>query len=145
MRTDVRTPASSRELDPWPDLSDSHIRAEMSSAAVRALPNLQDRWGLTVTDMCGLLGDVSPSTWHKWQTTPPKDLGPDRLTRVSLLLGIYTALHSIHQNDIADQWPTLPNSNPIFGGRKPVIAMIAGGIPTMIETRKLLDGRRGGM
>jgi hypothetical protein len=64
---------------------------------------------------------------------------------VSLLLGIYTALHVLHAGALADEWVRRPNTNPIFGGRAPLQAMLAGGIPVMIEVRGLLDGRRGGL
>ncbi len=142
---DMRSPATADEIAPWPDLAQSASRLELTNAAVRALPQFQARWGLTVPQMCQLVGDVAESTWHSWQKVPPKDLGQDRLTRISLLLGIYAALHALHQGEVADLWPTLPNTNPIFAGRTPVQAMIDGGIPAMLATRRLLDARRGGL
>ena len=69
----------------------------------------------------------------------------DQLTRVSFLLGIYTALHVLHPGALADDWPRRPNSNALFGGRSPLQALLAGGIPAMLEVRSLLDGRRGGL
>jgi len=67
------------------------------------------------------------------------------LTRVSLLLGIYTSLHVLHPDELADSWIARPNTNPIFGHRTPLQAMIDGGIPAMVQLRSLLDGRRGGL
>lgn len=142
---DVRAPATRAELGEWPDLSDAATRTALTTDAVTALPRLQQRWKLTVEQMCGLLGALPASTWHAWRKNPPPDLGEDRLTRVSLLLGIYTALHVLHPGDLADAWVTLPNSNPVFNGRTPVDTMTRGGIPAMLAVRALLDGRRGGL
>jgi hypothetical protein len=38
----------------------------------------------------------------------------------------------------------LPNTNPLFGGRRPLDHMIAGGLPALQVVRRLLDARRGG-
>jgi len=35
-------------------------------------------------------------------------------------------------------------TNVIFAGRTPLQAVLSGGIPSMLEVRSLLDGRRGG-
>lgn len=141
---DVRAPAGRAEIGDWPDLSDPATRSELTADAVKALPRLQAHWRLTVEQMCGLLGALPASTWHAWRKNPPADLGEDRLTRVSLLLGIYTALHVLHPGDLADEWVLLPNRNPVFNGRTPVETMTRGGIPAMLAVRALLDGRRGG-
>ena len=142
---DVRTPAARAEIGEWPDLSDAATRAALTVAAVEALPRLQSRWNLTVDQMCGLLGALPASTWHAWRKNPPADLGEDRLTRISLLLGIYTALHVLHPGELADEWVRLPNSNSVFHGRTPLDTMTRGGIPAMLAVRALLDGRRGGL
>ena len=142
---DLRAPASRYEVAEWPDLADPAERRRLTPAALRALPRLAKAWGLTTDRLGALLGEVPASTWHSWQKKPPRDLGPDRLTRASLLLGIFTALHVLHTNELADQWPTRPNTNALFGGRLPVDVMISGGIPAMVSVRNLLDGRRGGL
>lgn len=142
---DLRAPAARHELGDWPDLSDAATRVGLTGPALAALPQLQRRWRLTVDQVRGLLGDVPASTWHSWRKSPPADLGEDRLTRVSLLLGIYTALHVLHPGDLADEWVLLPNRNPVFNGRTPVETMTRGGIPAMLAVRALLDGRRGGL
>ena len=142
---DLRAPASRYEVAEWPDLANASERRRLTPATLRALPRLGKAWGLTAEQLGALLGDVPVSTWHSWQKKAPADLGPDRLTRASLLLGIFTALHVLHSNALADEWPTRPNSNPLFGGRRPVDVMTSGGIPAMISVRGLLDGRRGGL
>ena len=114
------------------------------AAAVRGVARLAEAWGLSVTDVCSLLGEVSPSTWHAWAHRPPKSLGVDRLTRASYLLGIYAALHVLYGDELADEWVGLPNTNALSNGSTPLDVMLRGGIPAMERVRALLDARRGG-
>lgn len=90
--------------------------------------------------MSGLLG-IPDDDWETWSTTPPARLGTDTMTRASLILGIYRALHTLHQGPLADRWMTRPNTNPIFSGCTPVDAITEDGIPTLAATRGLLDAR----
>ena len=140
----TRYPASRFETQAWVDLRDPAEQARLTPAAVRGIRRLADAWGLTVPQVCALLGDVSPSTWHAWARTPPKTLGVDRLTRASYLLGIYTALHVLYGDELADEWVHLPNTNALFNGAAPLDVMLLGGIPAMERVRALLDARRGG-
>ena len=142
---DVSLPAARSESGQWPDLASPVRRAELTPAAIAAVVRLADAWGLTVRQIGDLLGGVSPSTWHTWKTTPPAELGMDQLTRISLLLGIFTALHTLHNEPLADEWVTRPNIHPIFSGRTPLDVMIDAGIPVMMQVRALLDGRRSGL
>lgn len=141
----LRLPASRFEVPEPPDLTDVAERRRLTRAAVKGMRSLADAWTLTVEEVCALLGGVPASTWHSWRAAPPADLGVDRLTRVSYLLGIFQALHALHRGDLADQWVRRPNRNALFDGRSPLDAMITGGIPVMAEVRALLDGRRGGL
>lgn len=140
----VRYPASRYETAIWTDLSDPDERARMTGPAVRGMVGVARAWSLTVEQTCALLGDVSPSTWHAWVKSPPKDLGVDRLTRVSYLTGMYSALHVLYPGPLADAWMSRPNTNPLFAGQRPIAALLAGGIPAMGQVRALLDARRGG-
>lgn len=141
----LMAPASRYEVPLLPDLGDPAARRELTPAAVRGVEQLAERWQLTTEQVCRLLGDVPQSTWFAWKAgKPPADLGTDRLTRVSLLLGVFTALHALHARELADRWVRLPNANPLFAGRTPLEVMQSGGIPVMASVRALLDGRRGG-
>jgi len=53
-------------------------------------------------------------------------VGEDRLTRLSLILGIYGDLQSFYQKDrdFAEVWVSLPNSNVKFGGVTPIEHMM---------------------
>jgi hypothetical protein len=133
------------EHTPWVDLQQPAERVRLSAAAVRSMSSLARAWGLTVEQLCTLLGGVPPSTWHAWASRPPRDLGVDRLTRVSYLLGIYSALHVLYPDSVlADQWVSRPNTNVLFDGQRPLDMLLSGGITAMAPVRSLLDARRGG-
>jgi hypothetical protein len=141
----LRRPRSSVTPPVWVDLGDAAERARLTPAAVRGVRRLADEWGLTVEQVGDLLGGVSASTWHAWAHTPPRDLGIDRLTRISYLLGIHTALQVLYPDSpLATQWVHRPNTNPLFADRTPLEVMRRGGIAALDRVRALLDARRGG-
>jgi len=140
----TRYPASRFETQVWVDLSDATERRRLTPAAVRGVRRLADAWDLSVEEACALLGDLSPSTWHAWARSAPRSLGVDQLTRISYLLGIYTALQVLYPGPLARLWIVRPNTNTLFAGQRPVDVMIVGGIPALDRVRALLDSRRGG-
>jgi len=71
-------------------------------------------------------------------------LDVDRLTRISLLIGIFKALHVLHSEALADRWVQLPNTNRIFRGASPLDYMMRGGLPAIHAVRRLVDARRAG-
>lgn len=121
------------------------VRKRMSAPAMRTFLNLAKAWRLSVEDQRGLLGWPAASTYHKYKAGDVGTLSYDMLTRISLLLGIYNALHILYPDDaLADRWVKLPNSNSLFGGKPALSLMVDGGIDGLTQTRRLLDGRRGG-
>jgi hypothetical protein len=124
--------------------SDPEVRKHMSGPAMRSFFNIAERWDLSVAQRRALLGWPAASTYHKYKTGDIGTLSYDSLTRISLVLGIFKALHILYPK-LADRWMKLPNSNPLFGGGAP-IEFIAkeGGIDSLFKVRRLLDARRGG-
>jgi hypothetical protein len=141
----LRAPASRYETPAWVDLREPVERERLTPSAVRGMGRLTTSWGLTVEQACSLLGEVPASTWYSWKNKAPVDLGVDRLTRISYLLGIYSALHALFAGPLADQWLSRPNTNPLFAGSTPLEVMLRGGIPAMAQVRAFLDSRRGGV
>jgi hypothetical protein len=120
-------------------------RARLTPAALEAVQNLAVAWKLTGDDAAVLLG-VSPSTWDRIRNgTWKQSLSQDQLTRVSALVGIYKGLHLLFADAMADRWPLLANSGPLFANRSPVAAMAEGGIPAMLDVRRYVDALRGGL
>lgn len=122
---------------------DARTRERLSGPAIRSFFSITARWNLTVPEMQGLLGWVSESTVHKYKSAGTVGtLSYDVLTRISLCLGIYKALHTLFaEPELADRWVKLPNSNVLFGGRAPINVMIHGGIDGLHQVRRLLDAR----
>jgi hypothetical protein len=87
---------------------------------------------------------VTNGPYYLMKRNPDRVLDVDRLTRVSLIVGIFKALRLLHSPALADEWIHLPNQNVIFGGRTPLSFMLKGGLPAMQVVRQLLDARRSG-
>ena len=96
-------------------------RRDMGAAAMRTYPNISRRWGLKESEAALLLG-VPDSTYRRWKQTPEQArLDANHLERMSLILGIYKALHILLPNqEAADSWLKRANSNPLFAGHTPV-------------------------
>ncbi len=127
------------------DLNNRAERERLSKSALQAFFKLFAAWQLRDEDARELLGGLSSSTFYEWKKNPDRVLEVDRITRISYLIGIYKALHILYGDVLADQWVTLPNTNPVFGGRSPLAQMLGGGLLAMQTVRKLLDARRGGL
>jgi hypothetical protein len=140
----ARYPASRHAPPPAVDLSDAGARARLSAPALRAFFNIMPRWRVRDEDARLLLGGVTNGPYYEMKRDPDRRLDVDRLTRVSLLIGIYKALHILHGEALADRWVHLPNTNRLFGGAAPLDFMRRGGIPAMLAVRRLLDARRAG-
>ncbi len=121
------------------------VRKRISGSAMRTFLNIAERWKLTVDERRGLLGWPSTSTYHKYKNGEVSALPYDTLTRISLALGTFKDLHILYPDEsLADSWVKLPNSNPLFGQKRPIDFMSHGDINSMFAVRRLLDGRRGG-
>ena len=127
------------------DLSSRAVQEKLSPTAIRAFFRLTAHWKLRDEDARGLLGGVSNGSFYQLKRSPSKTLDQDKLTRVSLLIGIFKALNILYSPKLADAWVQLPNTNPIFSGETPLAYMRKGGVPSMLRVRQLLDARRGGM
>ena len=134
---DTVTPAAARQ--------DPEARRRLSGPALRTFFNLAARWALTLDEQRALLGWPSRSTLFAWKKDQSTALSYDTLTRLSLLFGIYKALHILYPDDaFADGWIKLPNANPLFANRAPLDVMVRGDVEAIYAVRRLLDGRRGG-
>lgn len=123
----------------------SRDRSEVASTTVKAVVRLTDFWRLRNADAAELLG-VSVRTWERMKSgTWSGRFTKDRIQRASALIGLYKALHLYFSDELADEWVSLANEGPMFGGRRPVDAMIEGGLPALLEARNHVDALRGGV
>ena len=126
------------------DLSRREIQERLSRSAIPAFFKLAQAWRLRDESARQLLGGMSNGVFYQLKRGRKKALDQDKLTRVSLLLGIFKALNILYSRKLADAWINLPNSNPMFEGEAPLTYMIKGGVPALVRVRQLLDARRGG-
>ena len=82
--------------------------------------------------------------FYQLKSGQKKTLDQDKLTRISLLLGIFKALNVLYSHTLADACVSLANTNAMFQGEAPLSYMIKGGVPALVRVRQLLDARRGG-
>lgn len=138
-------PATRYGITPFVDLSSQSERNRLGPDAVRAFFNIMERWKVSTADARCLLGGMSNGTYFALKKKQAgRDLGEDRLRRISYLIGIFKALNEIYGRELADQWMKLPNRNRIFGGVPPLEFLIRGGFPAFATVRGLLDARRVG-
>lgn len=126
------------------DLSSKVVQKRLGTAAVRAFLKIQELWELRDEDARQLLGGMSNGAFYELKRKARGTLDQDRLTRISILTGIFKALNILYSKKLADRWMQLPNENPMFAGETPLSYMIRGGQPAMLRVRQLLDSRRGG-
>jgi Antitoxin Xre-like helix-turn-helix domain len=145
MSTVLASPNVAQLFDRSPDLTDAKQREKLSASAIKAFVNIAEKWDLTEAQARGLLGGVASSTYHAWKTEPKgRKLDQDTLMRVSLVIGIYKALHIYFGQPWADRWVTLGNRNSLFSGTAPIDYMLRRGQPGMVQVRLMLDTWRGG-
>ena len=145
MAATLTPPIAGYSFDRAPDLTNSAVREELSGSAIKGFLRIAGKWGLTESQARGLLGGIASSTFHAWKSSPNKQrLAQDTLVRISLVIGVYKALHMYFGEDLADRWVTLGNRGSLFAGDAPVEYMIRQGQPGMLQVRRMLDGWRGG-
>ena len=127
------------------DLSSRAVQEKLSPVAARAFFSIVSHWKVRDEDARNLLGGISNGSFYTLKRSPAKTLDQDKLTRISLLIGIFKALNILFSTKLADAWIQLPNSNSMFAGETPLAYMKKGGLPAMIRVRQLLDSRRGGI
>jgi uncharacterized protein (DUF2384 family) len=132
------------DLRKVPDLADPATRLRLTPAAVAAFFAIVEKWGLRNEDAMTLLGGTSNGRYFELKKKHKRALSQDELTRISLLIGIFKALNILFNARLANEWPSRPNSNPMFNNARPLELLMRGGVPGMISVRRLLDARRGG-
>jgi hypothetical protein len=140
----LQQPFAGFSTDTAPDLSDRRVQERLSRSAIPAFFKLIEAWQVRDEAARQLLGGVSNGVYYQLKRVKKKTLDQDKLTRISLLLGIFKALNILYNRKLADAWINLPNSNPMFESEAPLAYIIRGGVPALVRVRQLLDARRGG-
>ncbi len=142
---EIPTIVAGYAFDRSPDLTNPKVREELSGSAMEGFLKIAEKWELTESQARGLLGDIASSTFHAWKGDPNhRKLTQNTLLRISLVIGIYKALHIYFGEEWADRWVTLGNRGSMFAGNTPIEYMIRQGQPGMAQVRRMLDAWRGG-
>lgn len=144
MNAALAVPDLGLDLRKIPNLGDAATRQRLSPSAISAFFKIAEAWNINNDDAMQLLGGVSNGRFYSLKKARKGVLTQDELTRVSLLIGIFKALNILFARKLADRWISLANSNPMFNGASPLASLIEGGMPAMVQVRRLLDSRRGG-
>ena len=126
------------------DLSNRDTQKRLGPSALKAFLKIRELWELRDEDSRQLLGGISNGAFYELKRKARGTLDQDRLTRISILTGIFKGLNILYSRKLADRWIRLPNENPMFEGETPLTYIIKGGLPAMLRVRQLLDSRRGG-
>ena len=126
------------------DLSRKDVLKRLSPSGVKAFLKIRELWELRDEDARQLLGGISNGAFYELKKNVRARLDQDRLTRISILTGIFKALNILYSKKLADRWMQLPNENPMFTGDTPLSYITKGGLPAMLRVRQILDSRRGG-
>lgn len=118
---------------------------EQVSTIVKALVRAAAAWDLSNAEAAALF-DVAEPTWERMKANTFKGrLDRDKVTRASLIIGIFKGLRLLFNGPLTFNWPTLPNAGHPYDGNRPVDFMIAGGIPAIARVRQHIDALRGGV
>ena len=90
------------------DLSSKDVLKRLSPPAVKAFMKLRELWELRDEDARQLLGGISNGAFYELKKKARGTLDQDRLTRVSLLTGIFKGLNILYSKKLADRWIQLP-------------------------------------
>jgi uncharacterized protein (DUF2384 family) len=117
----------------------------VQDVALKAYSRIADGWSLTGAEAAAL-ADMSESTWKRAKKPGyAGDLTRDQMLRLSALVGLYKALELYFDPPMARDWVRLPNRGPEFDRRRPIDAMIQGGLPKILRVRTYVDALRGGV
>ena len=117
---------------------------ERIAVVVKAVVRAADAWGLTNVEGASLF-DVPTATWSRMKAGSYRGiLDQDKVTRASLIIGLFNGLALLFNGPLAYGWPKAPNTGPGFDGRTPVQVMCDGGIPAVMKVRQHIDALRGG-
>lgn len=120
-------------------------RHEKIAAIIKGVVRATDSWGLSNAEAAMLLG-VPPATWSRMKAGAYKGaLDQDKITRASLLIGLFKGLRLLFNGPLTYGWPKTANAGPGFDGKTPVQVMCEGGIPAMMKVRQHIDALRGGV
>lgn len=122
------------------DKSGSHRGLE--SVALRVFFQISERWGLDEVQQCVLSGCADPAAFQQWKQGHSTEVAPEILVRVSHVLGIYQALHTIFGDEAqANTWLHRKNYAPLFQGETALAVLLDRHCQGLELVRRYLEGQ----
>ena len=119
-----------------PQRAQEHSRP---GALGRIADGLAQAWDLTEAEEIALLGLADSSALIDLRSLPPEQASAETIERLSMLIDIYKALHTLlPEAAAANCWPRASNKAPMFGGSSALDVMMAGGVSKISEVRSYL-------
>lgn len=114
----------------------------LAEPAFRAFTSIAKAWALTDLEQSKILGQSVDDAFAVLVTGIVGDRWPDTLERVSFVIGIYAALHSVFRNqEQADGWIRRPNQAALFGGGPALALMCSGRVEDLASVREHIEGQ----
>ena len=111
-----------------------------AAAALRAFFRIAGAWQLGADEQRTLLGRPARTTFYRWRKGETGGVTLDTMERLSHLLAIYAALHSIYlDHGRADAWVRRPNDASLFDGHAPVELLLFGRVADLYEVRRYVE------
>lgn len=108
----------------------------------RIADGLARAWDLTETEEVALLGLEDVAALIDLRSLPPEQASAATIERLSLLIDIYQALHTLLPEEAAaNSWPRASNKAPMFGGSSALDVLMAGGVSKIRDVRSYLWSR----
>ena len=116
--------------------------AEQARAGLAAFFEVADRWKLSADEAMTLLGRPPRATFYRWKRGEVGAVGLDLLERLSHVLGIHRALHTLFPDaDYADDFVRRPSPLPPFDGAAPLTLLLGGAVSDLYVVRQALAAR----
>jgi len=120
-------------------LLDKAQNKQLAPMGLRAFFKLADSWALSVEEQMVLLGQPSRSTFYNWRGGKISGVPHDTLARLSHLMAIHHALHTLFDDDgQATEW--IKATNDQLAGQSALDRLLAGEIMDLYTVRTYLDG-----
>jgi hypothetical protein len=116
--------------------------AEQARAGLAAFFEIADRWRLSGDEAMTLLGRPPRATFYRWKRGAVGAVGVDLLERLSHVIGIHRALHTLYPDAAyADDFVRRPSPLPPFDGAAPLTLMLGGAVSDLYVVRQALAAR----
>ncbi len=127
------------------DKNSDYFNDKNSEAVIiKAVCSAAQFWQLTNQEAADLF-NVPIATWNRMKNGSFRGrLDKDKITRASLIIGIFKGLRILFNGPLTYGWIKTKNNGVGFNGRTPLEVMIDGGIPAMMAVRRHIDALRGG-